>query len=275
MKILIISEQNNLLESANQHYAKYISSDYMKFFTPKDMELETHYDAIIAEEGYLNIINIKSVPVIIIQESEKSSETAKKLQETEFQNFIFIQKPINWDSLYEIITSLQYVHNNIDFSSYHKPKVKNLIEDHSDNDEDVNVNQRENNEDNSINNESLAHELSTKLYNEEDLQKLTNLMQSFGEEHNLNDKIIAQASIILDELVFALQKFQDATMSAEEPKIIMKLEAKDSNFNLFLECRRQLPNFKQVISIARDYGSIVKSFERNNSYFLNVQWDKE
>lgn len=258
MKILLISEKNNLLEEVSKAYAVHIANKYMEFFTPKDMDLETHYDVVIAEECYLNIITIKSVPVIVIRNETHTTSTTDKSS-----NFIFINSPLDWDKLYDTILSLQYVHSNIDFSNYYKPTVNDLT--------DNNKTQGETTD----KSDKLSNELSTKLYTKEDMKKITTLIRSFGEEQHLDEKTIAQASIILDELIFAIEKFHDANLSVKEPKLIMKLENKDNHFNLFLECRAQLPNFKQVLSVARDYGNMVKSFQRNNSYFLNVQWEKE
>lgn len=286
IKILYISEtKNNELEKA---YAHHIENGVFKFFSPQDMDNEIHYDIILAEEEYIPILQIKSIPIIILKASNS------KIQEELYPYFIFFSQPINWQNLYDQIISLQYMDTHQSLTMYHTPEVKQRLETPLITKEENSIEvieksyQTSNINNINTNNKSMEYpskehmeksyrgpnKLSTKIFNYEDCNNIIKVLNRYGYENLLDEKVIAQASIILDELIFVLKNLQQnyPVTNVNDPKVLLSIDNNNGYFHMNIECRITLPEFDKILQIAKDYGSIVQSFERNNSHHLDIEW---
>jgi hypothetical protein len=154
---------------------------------------------------------------------------------------------------------------NINFDNFHEEVFSTPANSNSFNNYNNNIKQNSNKEN---------HELISKFYNSEDLKKITKILYNYGEENQVNDKVIAQASIILDELLYTINNLENFdNKNNKEPKILMTIKNYNEEFQMNIECLVPLEDkIQNIISIAQDYGNIIQSFKRNNNYYLNVNW---
>lgn len=278
IKILLITSDHELFKKIELVYQTHIENGFFKIYSPRDVDAspnKIYYDVILTEEEYLHLIPVKNTPIIVM--SKSISNPVKE----ENNNYIYISTPVDWQNLYDTILCLQYnVKNTLFPLNPHVPKVTPIIQ--SKMIEPVYTAELNNQDplDFSLSNYEVNHkkemnQLSTKFYNLEDLDKINKIINHYGEEHKINDKIIAQASIILDELIYTINGLNTyPALSSKEPKVLMTMLHNEHEFRLSLECLVPLnDNINNIISISQDYANTVESFKRNNSYFINMYWD--
>lgn len=316
IKILLISNSDNLISLMEKNYKNHIENNLFKIYTPEIIEkqnIKTHYDAIITEEEFLPFITLKNVPIIILNEKENNKNN----------NYIYIKNnPINWQDLYDLLIRLQYKIDNFNLSLTKAPEVENITYysniDHQQsiiiakdnsitekknnfitekkdnniiNNNDIHINKQKFNSDsfnislvNSIDQgdiipEELVSEnkLSTKIYNKQDMAKVSKIIQMYGENNHIDEKIIAQASIIFDELLYTIQNFNENDTNNtitinNDPKVLITAEAISNEFNLNIQCLIDSFDVNNVLSLAQDYANTVHSFKRNKNTFINISW---
>jgi hypothetical protein len=300
IKILLLSVENTLLQTMETVYKQHVEKGFFKIYSPQDAEQnKIYYDIILTEEKYLSLIPIKNVPIIVMSEDNNYTYNDK--------NIIYIKKPIDWQNLYDLILSAQYtykIHNStvsapqiesyMNNSSYennnivlkdssiqikmehtylgnnfiHHPneplQKKNETEKIKENDTEKNHFDKKN--------DKHMHQLVTKIYNVTEIKNITNLLHHYGEENHISHKIIAQASIILDELIYTIHLLNSELVS-KEPKMLITMLNNDGEFHLNLECLLPIENnINNILSIAQDYANTIQSFKRHNSYFINMHW---
>lgn len=271
IKLLLIVSDEQLLNKIYSQYNEYIKNKNLQFYSPKEAEQNNiKYEVIITQYEYLDLIDIKDVPIIVIDESSKFNAT-----NTNNHNIIYAPQPLDLNELYKLIIKTQYEFKSSTLSKIDTPEIvyytdnhTNLINTH--NNHDYN-NLKEFDEDSLLNNLQLL----TKFYSFEDVKKINNILSEYGKNNKVDDKIIAQASIILDELIYIIESLNKNNMilNNNEPKLMMKINNLDKEFSLNLECIIPIENnIHHFISIANNYGNIIESFKRNNSYFINIHW---
>jgi hypothetical protein len=295
IKILLISSNEELFHNIENVFTNHMEKGSIIIYSLNNIEnslIKITYDVIITEEKYLSLIPIKNLPIIII------NSTGSEIKNNE-PNLIYVENPLKIESLYELILSLQYRFHSSHLSNIQEPIIKNYTNPLNTN-VNVHINENQNDaymldnpipinimnikdaikiidEKQDINelkiNTKENHQLVTKFYNLEDLQKITKILNNYGEENQVDNKIIAQASIILDELLYTLENLENFKDNSKEPKILMTVKNYNKEFHMNIECLLPLEDkIQNIISIAQDYGNTIQSFKRNNSYYLNVNW---
>lgn len=273
------------------------------------------YDLIITEEKYLSLIPVKNIPIIVLNSTGGNIDNDElnliyvdnpiKLEDL-YDIILSLQYRFNSSILINEPTIKEYINtgNKIP-SNLSEMFEKNIYDDYNlsenfTNNETTNPEKIltapeiildvepiikneniKNNMDNDLNkNNNMEinkenHQLITKFYNFDDLKKITKILNNYGSENKIDDKIIAQASIILDELLYTIQNLENFNdiLKNKEPKILMTIKNYNHEFHMNIQCLIPIENeIHNIISIAQDYGNIIQSFKRNNSYFLNVNW---
>ena len=234
-------------------------------YTENPVKLEDLYDIILSLQYKFSSAHLSTVsePIIKNYTNSISSEDIHlnlntKIDEIDTYTADFADDRINIVDIIEdksmpvyvnpVVNEMSNNNNNIFESNYKKTTSKDNYE-------------KEN------------HELITKFYNLQDVQKITKILNNYGEENKIDDKIIAQASIILDELLYTLQNLENIDLKTKEPKILMTIKNYNKEFQMNIQCLVPLEDkIQNIIGIAQDYGNMIQSFKRNNSYFLNINW---
>jgi hypothetical protein len=316
IKILLISSDAELFQKFENAYQSHIEKGFFKIYSPKNIENtpnKTIYDVLISEEQYVSLIPIKSIPIIIISNNpglhgddylyistpidwQNLYDTILGLQYHHKNNNLSVVEAPNIEILTTTLVpsqmevnlptikktdNLEFKVNKIEPYSIQNldtvlhTSYENIINETPSSNLLTANNEETNNYEIPINNNYL-HQLTTKLYDTQDAEKVNKILSHYGEENKISDKIIAQASIILDELVHTINSISnnDASLMNQDPKVLMTVLHNDHEFKMNIECLTAINNdVKNILSIAQDYANTVQSFKRNNSYFFNLQWD--
>lgn len=313
IKLLLIVSDEKFLQEIEQNYKNHIERGFFEIFTPKDVENNSiNYEVIIAENKYLSLIPIDDIPIIVINKMDndeilKSNVVNIKqplnwnnlydlILQVQYrfksQNLIKINNPniktYNYSSISTLnkkklyITKHNFEKKEFDYINTKNYEEEEIQENNNDNNDekfdlspiseiskDVNINKNNNEKINNL-------KLSTKFYNIEDMKRVHNILNVYGSKNSIHDRIIAQASIILDELVYILESlnYNSSVFNSKDPKVLMKIHNSHKDFNINLECLIPMEkNIQNFISIAENYGNTIESFQRNNSYFINIHWE--
>jgi hypothetical protein len=297
IKLLLISSDEKFLQEIKKNYKNHIERGFFEFFTPKEIENNpVKYEVIITEKKYLSMIPVEDLPIIV---TDKISD-----DEMLKNNIVSIKQPMDFDNLYEVILRVQYIFKSPYLTKIQNPNIKLYthspiqnkkkqlyIKQYEDDYKKINDENQENismkieekyekiyeSKEEEKDKEKISNtKLSTKFYHLEDIKKVNNILTVYGEKNLINDKVIAQASIILDELVYILESLSNDNniFNNKEPKILMKMNNSNKEFNINLECLIPMEkNIQNLISIAENYGNTIESFKRNNSYYINICWE--
>lgn len=266
IKILLISSDDSLLHKFETVYESHIEHGFFQIYSPKSIESSSSkisYDVIITEEEYLSLISLKHLPIIIISKDESAPTN-------ENDKYIYISTPIDWQNLYDTILSLQYRSRNTNLFAIPTPAVEKIME--SNEGTALQLNKEQQQEEQANEDKNHNHTVSTKLYNKDDMNRVDKILNNYATQNSINEKVMAQAGIILDELIYTINNLQNITNN-NEPKLMINMINNDHEFHLNVECLVPLgDNINNILSVAQDYANTVQSFKRNNSYFLNLQW---
>lgn len=181
-------------------------------------------------------------------------------------------------------TELEIKHKNMmqdnlflgEAKEYNKEDVEYLNKDSKQNNNDKTENNKQTktaNPHQQIDHRNENHQLTTKLYHFEDITRMNKVLANYGTNNAINDKIIAQASIILDELIYTMTNLNNNIVEDKEPKLLMTILHNEDEFKMNIECLTAINNnIDKILSMAQDYAHTMESFKRNNSVFLNLQW---
>lgn len=266
IKIILISSNDNLFQEFENVYETQIKSGFLKFYSPKFIEQNFNkdmiYDLIITEEKFLSVIPFKKLPIIVLGKKKDIFD----------KNYLYIDLPIDWAYLYDTIINLQYTNNNLSQEIYisSPPIIENII---SNNKSKISSFSKEKEKENYEDSSSM---LTTKINNKEDFYKINKIINDYGKKNFIDEKIIAQATIILDELIYTLENSLDVIFDnslISDTKILINLQSKENEFSLNFECRIPLEKgIKNILSIAEDYAQTIQSFKRNNNSVICLSW---
>lgn len=314
IKILLISSDEELFHNIENVFQSHIERGFFVIYSPKHIEnspVKIIYDVIITEEKYLSLIPLKHLPIIILNSTGANikndepnliyTENPMKLEDL-YDIILSLQYRFSSNNL-SIINEpiIKNYTNPLEETSINLPDILKLneVDTYTTENNTININKNEivdisppkveifqntiekeiinNNIKSNYKNDYIKenHELTSKFYNLEDLKKITKILHSYGEENKVEDKIIAQASIILDELLYTIQNLEgiNNNLNNKEPKLFMTIKNYNKEFQMNIECLVPLEDkIQNVIGIAQDYGNMVQSFKKNNSYYLNINW---